>query len=101
MGLFARIVDALRRSRKAQADAVIRRYSHLIMEVHAHERKHQLRPVEVGGPAVAPSTAAKVTLRPGAPLLQPVHCASGLRPSAPKRRPGSLFLSRKASRRTP
>ena len=39
MKLLATIIDALHRSRRAHAEAVIRRYSHLVVEARERERE--------------------------------------------------------------
>lgn len=58
MNLFARIVEALHQSRRRQADDVIRFYSHLVTEAHAHEHR-RLQGAEIPAPA-SPMTLASV-----------------------------------------
>lgn len=59
MTLFTRLIEALHRSRRREAELVIRRYSHLVAQVHEHERR---RPQAVDVPASpAPKSLAPVT----------------------------------------
>jgi hypothetical protein len=50
MNLFTKIIEALHTSRRLQAEAVIRRYSHLLKEAHEHERRQRQETTEVRVP---------------------------------------------------
>jgi hypothetical protein len=39
MNIFVRLLEALHRSRRGQAERVIRRYAHLVAEAHEYDRR--------------------------------------------------------------
>ena len=42
MNVFARILDALHKSRQREAEIVIRRYTPLVLQARAHEKRREL-----------------------------------------------------------